>query len=80
MDTDRARAEEERKIRRLRALADFTCSLLSQQEDITLEEGLRIIQGVKSFALMLFPDKEETFDLIYGARFLRILNERFPWV
>jgi len=27
--------------------------------------------------LELFPDKGETFDLIYGSRFRRILAERY---
>jgi hypothetical protein len=67
---------EERKIRRLQFLVDFTCALL-YQEHLTLEEGYRLVAGVKRFALQLFPDKEETFDMIYGARFHRILSERF---
>jgi hypothetical protein len=31
----------------------------------------------KHTALQLFPDKEETFDLIYGSRFRRILVEKY---
>lgn len=68
--------EEDRKIRQLRFVVDLVCSIL-YKEDVTLEEAQKMIAGVRSFALHLFPGKEETFDLIYGARFRRILVERF---
>lgn len=69
-------SEEDRKIRQLRFVADLACSIL-YTEDTTLEDARRLIAGVRSFALHLFPGKEETFDLIYGSRFRRILVERF---
>lgn len=68
--------EEEHKVRTLQFLADFACLLL-YQDSTTLEEGRKIIAAVKKTALQLFPDKESTFDMIYGARFRRILSERF---
>jgi hypothetical protein len=68
--------EENRKIRFLRYLVDF--SLLSiQQEDLTLEEVLRVVEDVKRAACNLFPGKEETFELIYRPRFNRVIQERF---
>lgn len=69
-------SEEDRKIRQLRFVVDFACSVLYLDET-TLEDARRMIAGVRSFALHLFPGKEETFDLIYGSRFRRILVERF---
>ena len=68
--------EEERKVRKLQLISDFACMLL-HQESMTLEEGYKLLAGVKRIALHLFPDKGDTFDLIYGARFRRILSERF---
>jgi hypothetical protein len=35
------------------------------------------VEGVRRFALNLFPGKEETFDIIYVRRFRRLLNEKF---
>jgi len=68
--------EENRKLRFLRYLVDF--SLLSiQQEDFTLEEVLKIAEDVKRAACTLFPGKEETFELIYRPRFDRVIQERF---
>lgn len=68
--------EEERRIRRLQRIVDFACTVLHQQ-DMTIEEAQGLVDGVKKMALNLFPEKEQTFDLIYGSRFRRILVERF---
>ncbi len=68
--------EEERRVRRLRNLVDLTCSIL-YQSPMSRDEACRMIAGVKKMALELFPDKEETFEMIYGSRFRRILAERF---
>ena len=68
--------EENRKIRYLRFLVDF--SILSiQQEDLYLEEALELVEDVKRAACGLFPGKEETFELIYRPRFHRVIQERF---
>ena len=77
MATDRERIEEDEKIRQLQRVVDFTCCVLRQQS-MSLEEAQGLISGVRKMALRLFPDKENTFDLIYGSRFRRILMERFP--
>jgi len=45
--------------------------------NLTLEEAQDVVHHAKRTALQLFPDKEDTFDLIYGARFRRILTEKF---
>jgi len=36
-----------------------------------------VVGHAKRTALQLFPDKEVTFDLIYGSRFRRILTEKY---
>ncbi len=77
MSTDNeALLAEERKLRRLRRAMDLTAALL-WQTDLTLEEAQDVVQHAKQTALKLFPDKEETFDLIYGSRFRRILVEKY---
>jgi hypothetical protein len=45
--------------------------------DLTLEEARDVVSHAKQTALELFPDKEETFDLIYAPRFRRILAEKY---
>lgn len=71
--------EESRKIRFLRFLVDF--SILSiQQSDLTREEALGIVEEAKRAAINLFPEKGETFELIYRPRFLRVIQERFGFL
>ena len=68
--------DENRKIRYLRFLVDF--SVLSiQQDDLSPEEAQELVQNVKRAACGLFPGKEETFELIYRPRFNRTIQERF---
>ena len=68
--------EENRKIRFLRYLVDF--SILSiQQDDLSFGEALKVVEEVKRAACSLFPGKEETFELIYRPRFQRVIQERF---
>lgn len=72
----RALLDEERKLRRLARAMDVTAALL-WRVDLTLEEARDVVSHAKHTALELFPDKEETFDLIYGSRFRRILTEKY---
>jgi hypothetical protein len=68
--------DENRRIRTLRLLVDFSLGYLAQTQ-LSLEEAQGVIQGVKKHALRLFPDKEETFDLIYLPRFQRLLRDKY---
>jgi hypothetical protein len=73
---DKEVREENRKIRYLRYLVDF--SILSiQQDDLSFEEALKVVEDVKRATGSLFPGKEETFELIYRPRFQRVIRERF---
>ena len=68
--------EENRRIRFLRFLVDF--SILSiQQNDLSFEEASKLAEDAKQAACNLFPGKEEVFELIYRPRFQRVIRERF---
>ncbi len=68
--------EENRKIRFLRYLVDF--SILSiQEEDLSVEGALRIIEDVRTAALNLFPGKEEAFEIIYRPRIQHVIEAKF---
>jgi hypothetical protein len=68
--------EENRKVRFLRYLVDF--SILSiQQEDLPFEGALKIVEDVRTAALNLFPGKEEAFEIIYRPRFYRVIQAKF---
>lgn len=59
--------EENRKLRYLRFLVDF--SILSiQQDDLLREEAIKIIEDVKRSACSLFSGKEETFEIDLPAQ------------
>lgn len=68
--------EENRKIKRLRFIVDLAQAVLMQSE-LSLQEAIRVMDNTKRAALLLFPDKEDVYDLIYTPRFRRIIAERF---
>ncbi len=68
--------EENRRIRHLRRLVDFSMALIAQSP-MSLEEAQTVVRGVRRHAVELFPGKEETFDLIYTPRFRRLIAEKF---
>ena len=68
--------QENRKIRFLRFLVDLSIASI-QQDDLSFDEALKIVEDVKQAACNFFPGKEETFELIYRPRFQRIIHERF---
>ncbi len=73
---DKAIIEENRKIRFLRFLIDF--SILSiQLDELTPEEAFQRVEEAKKVALSLFPGKELAFELIYRPRFKRVIQEKF---
>ncbi len=75
-DSEAARQEEEKRIRRLRRLVDFSLAFIAQT-CLSLDEAERVVQGVRHQAYSLFPDKQETFELIYTPRFRRLIAEKF---
>ena len=76
MATSKEINEENKKIRFLRLLVDFSMQFILQG-DLPFEEALKVVEGVKGHACRLFPGKEETFELIYRPRFRRILVEKY---
>ena len=77
METDKeALLAEEQRLKRLRRIMNFTAALL-WQADLTLSEARKLVADARDRALELFPDKGEIFDLIYGSRFRRILEEKY---
>ena len=75
MPTPEEIREENRKIRRMRLLVDFTCSLLAQA-DLSYLEMLNLVEATRRTILEMFPGKEQAFELIYRPRFNRIIEER----
>ena len=66
--------DENRKIRMVRFVTDFVIRLL-MTTPTSSDEADTLIRGARRFALTLFPDKGDVFDLIYLPRFRRALEE-----
>ena len=65
---------ENKRIRMLRFMVELTIALI-YQGDMTREEVLERVGGVRRFALKLFPGKEVAFELIYAPKFKRVIRE-----
>lgn len=68
--------EESQKVRRLQLVVDLVISVIGQSE-LPVEEAAELIDATRRFALSLFPDQEQTYDLIYRPRFQRLLAEKY---
>jgi len=75
MPTPEELEQEEKKMRKLRILVDFTTAVLYQGK-LSLPEMIQLVKATRQNVLELFPDKGDTFDLIYKPRFERIIKER----
>lgn len=71
------RLDERRRLRRLQMMVNMALSVLSQDPNLTLQEGRDMVADCRAAALAMFPGKELAFDLIYKPRLQRVLNERF---
>lgn len=55
-------------------MVDITSSVLMQGR-LTRDEAEDIVATARRCVLELFPDKEDTFELILAPRFERLMNE-----
>ena len=69
--------EERRKLRRLQIMMNMVMSVISQDEDMTVEEAAELVANTKRAALAMFPDKEFAYDILYKPRLQRLMAERF---
>ncbi len=69
--------EEARKIRRLQTMMSMVLSVISQDPDLTVEEASELAANARRAALIMFPDKELAFDILYKPRLQRLMNERY---
>jgi len=69
--------EERRKLRRLQIMMSMVMSVISQDADLSVEEASELAANAKRAALVMFPDKELAFDILYKPRLQRLMAERF---
>lgn len=65
---------EEEKIQSLRKLADRTAEDI-QSGDLTEEKARELIAKTREEAEALIPEDMDKYDMIYGARFERLIDQ-----
>jgi len=75
--TDQEQEDERRKLRRLQIMMNMVMSVISQDEELTVEEAAELAANAKRAALAMFPDKELAYDILYRPRLQRLIAERF---
>lgn len=69
--------EESRKIRRLQIMVSMVTQVIAQDSSLSVDEASEMVADTRKAALVMFPDKELAFDLIYWPRLQRLMRERY---
>ena len=69
--------EEGRKIRRLQIIVNMVTQVIAQDSSLTVDEASEMVADTRKAALLMFPDKELAFNLIYWPRLQRLMRERY---
>lgn len=72
MDRDPVQ-EERRRVRQAQYLVDVATQMI-EQGGLARAEAARLVERVRSTILRLFPDGGDTFDVLYGQRFARLVE------
>jgi hypothetical protein len=68
--------EESRRARRLRIVVSLTLDVISQGH-LPYDEAMELVAAARRVALQLFPEKGDTYDLIYAPKFARLMREMY---
>jgi hypothetical protein len=71
-------AEEERRLKMMRFLADLTLARIYQDEELSHLDALALVERTRDVVLALFPGKEGAYEMLYAPRFQRALHARWP--
>lgn len=74
MATREQLADEAARAQKVRHLVDLATSLIMQSGMIR-RDAETLVQTVRERILSLFPDGEQTYELIYAPRFRRLIDE-----
>jgi hypothetical protein len=65
--------DEQRRLRYVQFLVDLTTSVIMQSE-MTRGEADDLVASTREKILLLFPGREETYEILYGRRFARLVE------
>jgi hypothetical protein len=68
--------EESRRARRLRIVVNLTLDVISQGH-LPYDEAAELVAAARRVALQLFPEKGDTYDLIYAPKFRRLMHQMY---
>jgi hypothetical protein len=66
--------DELRRARRVRQIVDFTCAMIAQGQ-LARRDAERLVDAARQRILDLFPDGEQTYEIVCAPRFRRLLDE-----
>ncbi len=66
--------DEHERITALKALVDDTAEKIKGGE-LNIDEANRLVDDTRLKAQQLIPDEMDKFDMIYGARFKRLMDQ-----
>ena len=66
--------EEDRKLNQIKRIVDEAARRITNG-DLRYEEALALAQSVKEQVEKIVPDRMDTYDLIYTARFRRLVEQ-----
>jgi hypothetical protein len=67
-------ADEAARARKVRHLVDLATSLI-MQSGMTRRDAEHLVATIRERILSLFPDGEETYEVVYARRFRRLIDE-----
>lgn len=68
---------EQRNLRRLQVMMDLLLATILQDPSITVDQAAQMAAGTRTAALRMFPDSEETFNMLCRPRIQRAMRDRF---
>lgn len=71
----REEIEDERlRARRVRQIVDFTCAMIAQSQ-MARRDAVQLVEAARGRILELFPDGEQTYEIVCAPRFRRLVDE-----
>lgn len=65
--------DEQRRIRYIQFIVDLTTNVI-MQSDLTRREAEDLVASAREKILLLFPGREETYEILYARRFARLVE------
>jgi hypothetical protein len=72
--TEEQLADEAMRARKVRQIVDISTNLI-MQSNLTRREAEAIVRAAREWILALFPDGEQTYEIVYAPRFRRLIDE-----